>query len=331
MTQHEVGTWVPATGQPRRRAGRIVFWTLVGLAVVVLITCLAIPIATLQPYLEQSTSMQNSVDPGDRMVAVLGSSGLRRGDVIVLHVPTRISGTDDLFVKRVIGLPGDHVACCDAKGRVTVNGRPLDENYLYPGDPPSRSRFSVTVRHGQLWVMGDHRNISVDSRKWGPVPVSGVVGRIILVTDGSSFTTLRTPQAFVSAGLAPRDTRLDFYVRLAIAAMASVAALVLLACFGIIRFIIRRRRTRRAPPPAPARPRGLVEPIYGMYRAPPGPPRQEVTHADPPGQDVANVNPPGQEATNADPLSQEVTEAEPPGQEVTNADLPAQEVSDAAS
>ena len=66
------------------------------------------------------------------------------------------SGTD--YVKRVIGLPGDRASCCDALGRITVNGVPLNEqSYLYPGDQPSAQRFSVTVPPGRLWVMGDHR------------------------------------------------------------------------------------------------------------------------------------------------------------------------------
>ena len=76
------------------------------------------------------------------------------------------SGTD--YVKRVIGLPGDRVACCDPRGRVTVNGVPLDErSYLYPGDRPSADRFRVTVSAGA--AVGDGRS------PWGlqrfPVPL----------------------------------------------------------------------------------------------------------------------------------------------------------------
>ncbi len=264
MAQHDIATWVPPREQPARRVGRIIFWVLFGLAAAALVTSIAIPVVMIQPYLEQSTSMQNSIVPGDRIFVVQGS-GLRRGDVVVLHVPARVSGTDDLFVKRVIGLPGDHVACCNAQGRITVNGKPLDETYLYPGDPPSRTHFSVTLRTGQIWVMGDHRNISVDSRKWGPVPVSGVAGRVVFVAHGSSVTALRTPQTFVSEGLAPSDTRLDFYGWLAFAAAAFAALLLILTVTGITRFVIRRRRSRRAAG-------RQLEPMYGVYRVPPGPP-----------------------------------------------------------
>lgn len=266
MTQPDVAIWVPPREQPKRRIGRIVFWVLAGLAVVSLIVSIAIPVMTIQAYTEQSPTMEKAVFPGDRLFVAEGS-GIRRGDVIVLRVPARQSRTSGLFIKRVIGLPGDHVACCDARGQITVNGKPLDETYVYPGNRPSLSGFSVTLGRGQIWVMGDHRNISVDSRKWGPVPVSGVVGRVVFAGRGSDFVALRTPWAFVSDGLAPADTRPDLYLRLAFLALASIALLLLLAIVGITRFVIRKRRSRRA---AAARP--LVEPMYGVYRVPP--PRQ---------------------------------------------------------
>jgi signal peptidase I len=274
MTQQDVATWAPSAQSRKRRAGRTLFWVLVGLALAVLAASIALPVFTIQPYIEQSTSMQPTIAPGDQMLAVEGSSGIRRGDIVVLRVPAKISGTDELFVKRVIALPGDHVACCNAKRQVTVNGKALSENYLYPGEPPSRTRFSATVRKGEIWVMGDHRNISVDSRKWGQVPLRGVVGRVILVVHGSSFATVRTPLPFVAKGLAPVDTRLGMYIRLAIAAAASLVLLLLLAIFGITRFAIRRRRrNRRTPPTGPgpppiSAPRPMLQPLYGVYRVP---------------------------------------------------------------
>jgi len=275
MTQQDVATWAPPAQPRKRRVGRTVLWVLVGLALAVLAASVAIPVVTSQPYLEQSTSMQPTIAPGDQMLAVEGSSGIRRGDIVVLRVPANVSGTDELFVKRVIGLPGDHVACCNAKGQVTVDGKALSENYLYPGDQPSRTRFSATVGKGEIWVMGDHRSISVDSRKWGQVPLRGVVGRVILVIRGSSFATVRTPLTFVARGLAPVDTRLGQYIGLAIAAAASLVLLLLLAIFGITRFAIRRRRRRRnrggAPPTGPGPPAvsgPLLQPLYGVYRVP---------------------------------------------------------------
>jgi len=283
MIRQDTATWAPPTRRPERQAGRIVFWVLVGLAFAALAASVAIPVATIQAYVDQSTSMQNTLAPGDRLFTVPGGS-LRRGDVIIFREPTRVSKTHALVVKRVIGLPGDHVACCNSRGRITVDGRALDETYLYPGDPPSRTRFSATVGRGQVWVLGDHRNISVDSRKWGAIPASSVVGRVLFVAHGSSIAALRTPQAFVADGLAPRDTRLDFYLRLALLAMASAAVLLVLAIVGITRFVIRRRRARRAPPSRGARPSreaqpssgaqspAPLEPMWGVYRGLPDPP-----------------------------------------------------------
>ncbi len=320
MTQQDVATWAPPAQSRKRRAGRTVFWVLVGLALVVLAASIATPVFTIQPYLEQSTSMQPTIAPGDQMLAVEGSSGIRRGDIVVLRVPAKVSGTDELFVKRVIALPGDHVACCNAKRQVTVNGKALSENYLYPGNPPSRTRFSAAVRKGEIWVMGDHRNISVDSRRWGQVPLRGVVGRVILVVHGSSFATVRTPLAFVAKGLAPVDTRLGMYIRLAIAAAASLILLLLLAIFGITRFAIRRRRrNRRAPPTGPgpppiSAPRPVLQPLYGVYRVPlddrEEKPHPAETQEKPPPPEATEKSPPPETADK--PPSPEIENEPPP-------------------
>jgi signal peptidase I len=110
----------------------------------------------------------------------------------------------DILIKRVIGLPGDEVACCDAQGRVTVNGVPLNEqSYLYPGNTPSESRFNISVPPGRLWVMGDHRDISDDSRSHqgqpggGTIPESAVVGRaFVIIWPLSRWRILPIPDTF---------------------------------------------------------------------------------------------------------------------------------------
>lgn len=91
---------------------------------------------------------------------------------------------DTVFVKRVIGVGGDRVTCCDDQGRLLVNGQPLDEPYLYPGDVPSMTPFDVLVPDGALWMMGDHRSASADSRSHlgdpggGMVPVDRAIGKV---------------------------------------------------------------------------------------------------------------------------------------------------------
>ncbi|THJ67149.1 signal peptidase I [Arthrobacter echini] len=91
------------------------------------------------------------------------------------------------LVKRVIGLPGDTVACCDAEGRLTVNGEPIVEPYLFPGANPSDVPFDVVVPEGSVWVMGDHRNASADSRAnqdksgEGFVDIDDVEGRAAVI------------------------------------------------------------------------------------------------------------------------------------------------------
>ncbi len=115
------------------------------------------------------------------------------------------------FIKRVIGLPGDKVACCDSKGRITVNGVGIDEPYIADGynsdlsQPPnptqcSSRRFTeVTVPAGEMFVMGDHRAVSQDARCQGPVPIKNIIGRaFVIVWPSSRFTGLSVPDVWRS-------------------------------------------------------------------------------------------------------------------------------------
>lgn len=89
------------------------------------------------------------------------------------------------LVKRVIGLPGDTVECCDPQGRLLINGVPIDEPYLAPGANPSDVEFKVTIPEGNYWVMGDNRGNSTDSRFHQDLPSKGFVDESFIV--GKAF------------------------------------------------------------------------------------------------------------------------------------------------
>jgi len=138
----------------------------------------------------------NKASPGGSKV------GRFLGDLVGLSAP----GEKD-FIKRVIGTPGDTVACCDAKGRVTVNGHPLDESYIPENSPvdvepnptqcQSRRFGPITVPKGQVFVMGDHRLVSQDARCQGPVPIKNIIGRAFLVVwPADRWKTLEVPSTF---------------------------------------------------------------------------------------------------------------------------------------
>ena len=113
-------------------------------------------------------------------------------DAVLSFIGLSASDSQDHLVKRIIGLPGDHVVCCNPSGQITINGTPIDESSYVnlPGgaQEASQSDFDVTVPANSLWVMGDNRNNSQDSRAHqelpggGFVPIRTVVGRAFLTT-----------------------------------------------------------------------------------------------------------------------------------------------------
>ena len=187
------------------------------LVVVALLVSLIIKSFFVQFFYIPSGSMEDTLRIKDR-VAVnkvpFISKTIKRGDIVVfrdpdhwLSEPTPSTGPiilDKLreglialgvlpnpakqhLVKRVIGIGGDHVVCCDNNKMITVNGKALNERYIFKGDHPSDMNFDMRVPMGKIWVMGDHRGASADSRyhqddiNKGMVPVSKVVGRVVAV------------------------------------------------------------------------------------------------------------------------------------------------------
>ncbi|WP_247826332.1 signal peptidase I [Arthrobacter antioxidans] len=160
------------------------------IVVIALVLSFLIKTFLFRAFFIPSGSMEETLEIDDRIFVnqlVPQPFDLQRGDIVVFSdtegwLPEQAEAQVSWFkealifiglapdesqqhlVKRVIGLPGDHVICCDAQGRLTVNGEPLDEPYLYPGANPSDLPFDVVVPEGKLWVMGDHRNASADSR-----------------------------------------------------------------------------------------------------------------------------------------------------------------------
>ncbi|MGP9018281.1 signal peptidase I [Streptomyces sp. BR1] len=134
-----------------------------------------------KPYTVPTQSMNPTVKAGDRVLAQRIDGGdVKRGDVVIFK--DKVWGNVPM-VKRVVGIGGDTVKCCDAGGKLTVNGKPIDEPYLH-GTAPSTTKFSATVPKDQLFLLGDERDVSLDSRVHledaanGSVPRSAVSARV---------------------------------------------------------------------------------------------------------------------------------------------------------
>jgi len=302
----EDGAGASAGGQPgppaaRRGRRKRSFWReFPVLVVIALLLAVVIKTYAIQAFFIPSGSMENTLEINDRVLVnklVYDVRSIHRGDIVVFNGDgswdpgTAPRSTNfvvkfgqgfasmfgfghpgDILIKRVIGLPGDKVACCDAQGRVTVNGVPLNEqSYLYPGDTPSEIRFNVVVPPGRLWVMGDHRLISDDSRNHlgdpggGTIPENAVIGRaFVIIWPLSRWRILPIPATFqqpkLSAAAAPAapDTAGLQSARLEPSGSALPLALGFAAAVPVtwlqrrarLRFA-RRRTARRAPPGRP--------------------------------------------------------------------------------
>ncbi|MFF7969110.1 signal peptidase I [Streptomyces sp. NPDC007903] len=175
-----------------------------------LLTCLAFLLLlstfVVQPFEIPSGSMEPGLRVGDRVLVnkLAYRFGARpsRGDVVVFDGTGYFGHAD--YIKRVAGVGGDHVVCCDREGRIEVNGRPVDETgFLFEGNSASDVPFDVVVPDGRLFLLGDHRARSSDSRDHlgspggGMVPVEDVVGRADwIVWPYGHWTRIERPGAY---------------------------------------------------------------------------------------------------------------------------------------
>ncbi|RKN38781.1 signal peptidase I [Streptomyces hoynatensis] len=194
------------SGAARRggRLGRALSGLAVGLGCVMFLGGFVLAAVLYQPYAVPTDSMSPLIAAGDRVLAerVQGSE-VRRGDVVVFEDE---AWGDTLIVKRVVGVGGDTVSCCGEDGRLVVNGEPISEPYVAGGFGASLTRFEVTVPEGELFLLGDDRADSIDSRSMltetstGSVPREEVSARVeAIVWPPSRARTLPTADAF--AGL----------------------------------------------------------------------------------------------------------------------------------
>ncbi|MDF2993053.1 MAG: signal peptidase [Microbacterium sp.] len=210
-----------APSNRRRRGWGAFFRDIIVIVLIALVVSFLVKTFVVRSFYIPSASMNNTLIEQDRILVdelTPRFGDYSRGDVVVFRDPggwlpvstqpprppleegadwvlslfgLSAPDSDDHLIKRVIGTPGDHVVCCNALGQISVNGVPLDEPYvkLSPGaTAPNPVPYDITVPDGSLWVLGDNRNSSKDSRfnqeqpGHGFVPIDNVVGRAFLIT-----------------------------------------------------------------------------------------------------------------------------------------------------
>lgn len=222
-----------ATAGPARGTGHRLSGVAVALGCVLFLGSAVWGAVVYRPYSVPTGSMAPTVRPGDRVLAQkVSGADVRRGDVVVFK--DKLWGGEPL-VKRVVAVGGDVVACCDAQGRLTVDGKPLEEAYVKGGDAEkgggaaSLDTFSTRVPAGKLFLLGDNRAVSEDSRfhledaQGGAVPAGDVMGRV----DGIAWPSSRM-------GLLPRTSAFDALAGGGAAGRGPLGMLVAAALAGVV-------------------------------------------------------------------------------------------------
>ncbi|TVU63191.1 signal peptidase I [Paenarthrobacter nitroguajacolicus] len=182
-----------AAEKPRKNPVLVWVKEIVTVVAIALVLSFLLKTFLFRAFYIPSESMESTLDVNDRIfinLLVPEPFALQHGDVVVFKdsqgwlpaVEKKPAGPMDWvgdalefvglaaddneqhLVKRVIGLPGDRVSCCDAEGRISINGVPVDETYINPAEIPQPNPFDIVVPDGKVWVMGDNRNHSADSR-----------------------------------------------------------------------------------------------------------------------------------------------------------------------
>jgi signal peptidase I len=274
---------VAAEGVKPAKAGKPTrpFWVE---AVVLLVIAAAIAVGVhsflFQAFFIPSGSMENTLLKGDRVIVNRLSykvGHVQRGQIVVFsgvdswtpegsitqpsnpvlrefskigsYLGFAPSGEQD-FIKRVIGIPGDRVVCCNTQGQITVNGKALSEHYLYPGSDNRTLPFDIVVPPGRLWVEGDHRNDSADSRSHtglpggGTIPINKVIGRaFVIVWPFSRLHRLEIPASYGALS----NTTASGVSNMTASALPSVIGVAAVLPLGAMRLRRRRRQRRRRP------------------------------------------------------------------------------------
>ncbi|MFJ6213201.1 signal peptidase I [Streptomyces sp. NPDC092296] len=236
----------PAPTGPAARPhgpGAVLQGVAIAIGLVLMVGGFALIAVEYRPYRVPTDSMNPTIHPGDTVLARKSDGAdVGRGDVVVFK---DAAWGDSLLVKRVVAVGGDTLVCCDSRQRLAVDGVAVDEPYLPKGSV--NGSFSVKVPTGRLFLMGDNRLTSLDSREHldrlsGTVPASDVVGRVAgTVWPASQLGVLDRTAAFDPVG-APRAAGPGPLAAASYASVAGALLILVTAAIGPIDGLLRRRR-----------------------------------------------------------------------------------------